>query len=387
MTAPYPHRRAFLQRGLVASMLPAVMGWSRAWADDVTAPGDPGLLVRSAYPLDAETPVEVFDRFLTPNRLFFVRSHFGAPAVGLEPWRLAINGLVDHPLDLGLADLSQFEQVTLPAVLQCSGNGRANYRPIVPGVGWDRGAVGNAEWSGVRLADLLRRAGVQGEAAHIIMHGLDAPPHPKTPAYLRSLPITRALDPTTLLATAMNGDPLPLLHGGPLRMIVPGWSGNHWIKWVHRLTVDREEAPGFYQRTGYKIPKVPLPPGTDPKPDQVEPVTTLNVKSLIARPIAGATLAAGKITIKGVAWTGHGVVTRVEVRTNSTEPWRVATLVGEPTAGTWRQWTLDWDASPGSTTIEARATDSLGQIQPEITPWNKNGYLWNGIDRVAVTIR
>ena len=132
----------------------------------------PDLIVRSTYPLDAETPVEVFDRFLTPNRLFFVRSHFGPPAIGLRPWTLEVDGLVDRPVSLGLDDLKGFERVTLPAVLQCSGNGRAFFEPRIAGVGWEKGAVGNAEWSGVRLVDVLAKAGIQAEAAHVQLHGL-----------------------------------------------------------------------------------------------------------------------------------------------------------------------------------------------------------------------
>ncbi len=220
-----------------------------------------GLIVRCPRPLDAESAVEVFDRFLTPNDLFFVRSHFGAPAVGLAPWRLDVNGEVNTPLSFGLDQLKDLEHVTLPAVLQCAGNGRAFFDPKIPGVSWERGAVGNAEWTGVRLADLLRRAGMSKEARHVHLMGADAPPSPKTPAYYRSIPIEKALDPSTLIAYAMNGEPLPVLHGGPLRLIVPTWTGNHWLKWVRRITVSPDEAPGFYMQTAYHLPKEPAPRG------------------------------------------------------------------------------------------------------------------------------
>ncbi len=345
------------------------------------------MIVRSSRPLDAETPVEVFDRFLTPNRMFFVRSHFGPPALGLFPWRLEVEGLVDRPLSFGLEDLKGFEPATLPAVLQCSGNGRGFYSPTIPGVGWEKGAVGNAEWSGVRLVDLLRKAGIKPDAAHVQLHGADTPPNPKTPAFFRSLPLARALDPSTILATSMNGEPLPLLHGGPIRLVVPGWAGNHWIKWLRKVTVAAEEAPGFYQQTGYKIPKVPAPPGADLKPADLLPVTTLNVKSLIARPLEGATLKPGPVEVRGVAWTGDGVIEKVEVSTGPDRPWSLAKFLGEPKPGTWRPWTFTWDAPPGHQTLRARATDSKGETQPETTPWNRSGYLWNGIDRVTCEVR
>ncbi len=371
------NRREILRGALAGAMLPPMA----ALADE------PGLIVRSTQPLDAETPVEAFDRFLTPNRLFFVRSHFGPPAVGLAPWRLEVEGLVDRPLSLGLDELNAPARATTPAVLQCSGNGRAFFEPTIPGVGWDRGAVGNAEWAGVRLADLLARAGIQPGAAHVQLLGADLPPNPKTPAYFRSIPLARALDPSTLLATSMNGEALPRLHGGPIRLVVPGWAGNHWIKWLRKVIVARDEAPGFYMQTGYKIPKVPTPPGVDLKPTDVVPVTTLNVKSLIARPLAGATLAPGRVEVRGVAWTGDGVVDRVEVSTGPDAPWAPATLIGDPRPGTWRTWTFAWDAKPGRHALRARATDSNGDTQPEATPWNRSGYLWNGIDRVTCEVR
>ena len=380
---PRSSRRRFLRRALAGSALPWIYRQVPARAADEP---EPGLIVRSTRPLDAETPVEVFDRFLTPNRLFFVRSHFGAPAVGLAPWQLEVEGLVDRPLNLGLDDLKGFATSTLPAVLQCSGNGRAFYSPNIPGVGWARGAVGNAEWSGVRLVDVLNRAGLKPGSAHVQLLGADGPPNPKTPSFFRSIPLSRAIDPGTILATTMNGEPLPILHGGPIRLVVPGWAGNHWIKWLRKITVAAEEAPGFYMQTGYKIPRVVLPPGVDPKPTDLVSVTTLNVKSLIARPLEGARLKAGPVEIRGVAWTGDGIVDRVDVATSADGPWSAATLIGDPKPGAWRQWTFRWNAQPGRHVLRARAVDSKGETQPETTPWNKSGYLWNGIDRVACEV-
>ena len=382
-------RREFLYRTVAASSLPWVAGAASAsFASEARAKvfqrAEPELIIRSSRPLDAETPVEVFDRFLTPNRLFFVRSHFGPPAVGLEPWTLEVEGLVDRKVTLTLDDLKQFETVKLPAVLQCAGNGRGFFNPIIPGIGWQKGAVGNAEWSGVRLADVLQHAGIKPEAAHVQLLAADTPPNPKTPAYFRSIPLARAIEPTSLLATMMNGEPLPMLHGGPIRLVVPTWAGNHWIKWVRKLIVSKDEAPGFYMQTGYKIPKVPTPPGVDLKPDQVKSLTTMNVKSLIARPIDGARLKAGAIEVRGVAWTGEGVVEKVEISTG--KDWMPATLLGQPIAGSWREWTFTWQGQPGRVTIRSKATDSNGQTQPETTPWNRSGYLWNAIDSVTCEV-
>ena len=341
-------------------------GGARARADE--AAGETALIVRSKVPLDLETPVEVFSRFLTPNELFFVRSHFGSPAVSLGPWRLEVRGLVERPLKLSLADLAAMEQVELPAVLQCAGNGRAYFTPALPGVPWDRGGVGNASWLGVRLVDLLRRAGLKLEPGegHVHLLGTDAPPSIKTPMFLRSIPLERALDPTTLVAIRMNGEPLPLLHGGPLRLIVPGWAGNHWMKWLRTITVAREEVPGTYQQSGYRMPKVPTPPGVDLKPSDLVPLTTMAVKSLIARPIAGARLAAGPIEVRGVAWTGPGHVTGVEVATSGDGPWRPATFLSEARPGTWRLWRYTLEGvRPGR--LELRAGPPTRRARPSRT--------------------
>ncbi len=290
-----------------------------------------------------------------------------------------------------LDDLAGLEPVTIPAVLQCSGNGRSLHTPTVPGVGWGRGAVGNAEWSGVRLADVLDRAGVAPGMAHVHLHAADGPPMPKTPAYLRSIPMGRAVDRSTLLVTRMNGEPLPILHGGPIRLAVPGWSGNHWIKWLRRLVVSNDEAPGPYMRTSYKMPIRPMPPGVEAKPEEMASLTVMNVKSLIARPTAGAVLKPGRNEIRGVAWTGgDAVVTRAEV---AVTPWARLRDGSRPRSEAPRGrmpgegGASGLDAPPGPVVIVARATDSTGATQPETSPWNKSGYLWNGYDRVACEAR
>ncbi len=363
-----------------------VAGLGRRAAGGGDERGEPGLIVRNLRPADLETPVTSLDSWLTPNRLFFVRSHLGVPAVELAPWRLKLDGMVDRPVTLALDDLKGLERVTVPSVLQCAGNGRAFFRPTIPGVPWEKGGVGHAEWTGVRFGDLLERAGVQAGAAHVQLRGADAPPSPKTPAYLRSIPLARALAPDTVLATEMNGEPLPVFHGGPIRLIVPGWTGNHWIKWLRTITVARDESPGPYQQTSYKMPRVPAPPGAVLSPSDLVSVQTMNDKSLITAPESGSRLNTGRHEVRGVAWTGDGHVTRVEVSIDRQE-WQPATLHGPERAGSWRQWRFTWDAlARGRHLIRVRASDSNGQVQPETSPWNRSGYLWNGIDQVSCEI-
>jgi DMSO/TMAO reductase YedYZ molybdopterin-dependent catalytic subunit len=353
---------------------------------------EPELIVRNRRPLDLETPVEALDSKLTLNELFFVRSHFGAPAIAATGWTFEIGGMVERPLRLDLHGLRAFKPATVAAVLQCAGNGRSFFRPRIPGVGWERGGVGNAEWSGVRLADVLARAGVKKGAAHVQVLGADIPPAPKTPPFFRSIPLERALHPATLLATTMNEAPLPGVHGGPVRLVVPGWGGNAWTKWVRSITVAAEEAQGFYMQTGYRLPRTPAPPDAVLSPSDLVPVTTMNVKSLITRPAAGAKVATGRLEVRGIAWTGgDAVVDKVEVSVSIDDGprWRPAELLDEARPWSWRRWRIFWEpvaARPGRVVIAARASDSSGATQPETTPWNKSGYLWNGIDRVSCEI-
>ncbi len=381
------NRRTMLRLGMLGlggSRLALVPGGTAAAGVDDT-PDDRAMIVRSQRPLNLESPIGALDHPLTPNDLFFVRSHFGAPAVNLAPWQVEVVGMVARPLRLSLADLERFEPTSRTAVLQCTGNGRGLFRPRVPGVTWERGAVGQAEWAGVRLASLLERAGIQAGAGHVHFYGGDAPPSPKTPAFVRSIPLDRAFDPSTILATGMNGEPLPAVHGGPLRLIVPGWTGNNWLKWVKKIVVARDEAPGFFMQTAYRIAPPAGTPGSQPA--RPEPVTWMNVKSLITWPRAGHGVAAGSVEIRGIAWTGRGHVTKVEISIDRDGRWVEATLLGDPEPGRWRPWRLKWEtARRGRHVIAARATDSDGRIQPETPPWNKSGYLWNGIDSVDCEI-
>jgi DMSO/TMAO reductase YedYZ molybdopterin-dependent catalytic subunit len=378
-------RRMLLRLGAMglggsAAHLPAIAAGSAAATDPEE------LIVRSRRPLNLESTTTALDHRLTPNDAFFVRSHFGAPAVDLSPWEVELVGLVDRPLRLTIDAMGRLEQASKAAVLQCAGNGRALYRPRVPGVPWERGAVGQAEWAGVRLAELLDRAGVQPGAAHLHFLGGDAPPNPRIAAFVRSIPIDRGRDPRTILALRMNGEALPVIHGGPIRLVVPGWAGNNWFKWVRRIVVARDEAPGFYMQTAYRMPRTPVRSGAPPGAVPADPVTWMNVKSLISSPGRGDVMAAGPVELRGIAWTGQGHVNKVEVRIE--DRWRSATVLGDPEPGAWRQWRLRWEPSrPGQHVVVARATDSMGQVQPESPPWNKSGYLWNGFDSVEFAVR
>jgi DMSO/TMAO reductase YedYZ molybdopterin-dependent catalytic subunit len=248
--------------------------------------------------------------------------------------------------------------------------------------------VGNAKWTGLRLRDLLTRAGVQPSTRHLHMLGADRPVAAATPLFLRSIPIEKALHPDTLLATHMNGEPLPLLHGAPVRLIAPGWMADACIKWLTDLTLQAEEAKGYYMETAYRHPLHPVEPGTAVSPRDMKPVEAMVVKSLIVSPASGTVVKQGLLMIEGVAWTGEGKVNIVEVSVDDGQKWEKAKLVGEDVPYAWRQWQFIWQPQQtGTRTILSRATDDHGQTQPMTSPWNPGGFLWNGVDRVQVEVK
>jgi sulfite oxidase len=360
-------------------------------ADEELARNQTGpLITRVTRPFDAETPVREFTSFLTPNHRFFVRSHFGPPppeSIAEATWSLRVGGLVERPRAFTLQELRQFEPVTITAVVQCSGNGRAFYRPKAPGVQWERGAVGNAQWTGVRLRDVLAMAGLKEPAQHVQLQGADRPVVATVPLFVRSIPLTKALHPDTILAYEMNGRPLPLLHGAPLRVIAPGWMADSCTKWLTEITVQAEEAQGYYMQTAYRVPVQPLEPGASSNGQATVPVEAMVVKSLIAAPGEGETVKAGPVTIQGVAWGGEAKVVKVEVSFDEGRTWEQARLIGEDHPYAWRQWQFLWRVkTAGTVTIVCRATDARGETQPASSPWNPSGFLWNGWDRITVTV-
>jgi sulfite oxidase len=375
-----------LAAGLVVNQrLPVVWGSEEEASRSESGP----LIARVTRPFDAETPVREFTSFLTPNHRFFVRSHFGPPTPELiaeDNWILRVGGLVERTQALTLRELKQVESVTITAVVQCSGNGRAFYRPKVPGVQWERGAVGNAQWTGVRLRDVLARAGVKEGAQHVQLQGADRPVLESVPLFVRSIPLAKALHPDTILAYEMNGHPLPLLHGAPLRVITPGWMADSCTKWLTDITVQAEEANGYYMQTAYRLPTKSVESGGNSTGPST-PVEAMVVKSLIAAPQEGDIIEPGFSTIQGVAWGGEAKVVKVEVSLDGGKTWEPARLVGEDHPFAWRQWQFRWKATtPGPVSILCRAADARGEAQPEVSPWNPSGFLWNGWDRITVTV-
>ena len=370
-------RRALLQSVGLSVLGGAIARTSRA--EDAPL----ALSQYSGAPQDLATPLAAFDRLITPNDVFFVRSHFGPPAMDAAR-RLVITGAVKKALDLAPSDLKSFPEVTVTAVLQCAGNGRALHTPRVPGVQWVHGAMGQATWTGVRLRDLLQQAGLGDDARHLRLLGADLPFKPQVPEFARSIPIARALDPSTIVAYRMNGEPLSLAHGAPLRLVVPGWAGDHWVKWLAELRAQKDEADGFYMKTAYRMPTEPGAPGAPVPPEKMKPLTFFPVKSIIARPAPDGVTKVGPQEVVGVAFAGDGAIAKVEVSVDGQRTWRRAALEGAAGPGRWQVFRLAFQAeAPGSYHAVARATDARGNMQPEVPAWNPSGYFWNGWHSVA----
>jgi len=394
-------RRNFLKQisaaALATGVIPPTLSWAMPAAmpapqsSTLDVPGEDGMIVRSFRFVDLETPVEYLDTWLTPVPRFFVRNHMHEPSeinaadLGAEGWQLTVGGEVDKPFTLTLPELPKLEQHSVVNTLECAGNGRSLHRPQVPGIQWGKGAVSTARFSGPRLHDVLQRASVKSTGKHVMFRGLDEVPG-KVPPFIRSIPIEKALDSDTLIATHMNGAPLTKHHGFPARALVPGWIGAASCKWLTEIKVLDSEFVGNFMSPGYRLPNQPVKPGDTVKPEDTHPVTALNVKSVIAGPLDGAAVKGGKVLVQGAAWAGEADVVKVEVSTDGGTTWNPAALGHDQARYAWRMWSYNWKAKSGDYTILSRATDSLGRIQPDAPVWNPSGYLYNAVDQVKIHV-
>lgn len=369
-------RRDFLKAAALAPLAPAALLEA--------ATTQPSMLQMNGYPLNAETPLELLTDYLTPVELFFVRSHWIPRMPDAKTWRLTVDGEVSTPLQLSIADLRKMPRAEATCVLQCAGNGRRWQKPPVPGVQWSYGAAGNARWSGVRLKDILARAGMKDTARHLHTFGSDDPPG-KVPPFHRSIELAKALD-DCIVAFEMNGKPLPPQHGAPLRMIVPGWAGDHWMKWLVKISPHANPQTGFYMDTGYRWPLQPGAPGVSFKPEEMRPLTELAVKSNITT--APKRVKAGTpVDIRGFAFSGAPDIAKVEISVDGAKTWSAAKLDPRHSPHAWRLWSFAWTPKrAGNVQITARATDSRGAVQPVEAVWNQSGYLYNGWHSVPVEV-
>jgi DMSO/TMAO reductase YedYZ molybdopterin-dependent catalytic subunit len=352
------------------------------WQQAYRQAADAGLLVHSAHPLNAETPLPaLIGTNLTPAHQFYVRNHFPIPAPNPAHWRLTVGGHVLHHRTYSLEELRTMRSHTRVVTLECAGNNRSALAPPVPDPRWGLGAVGTAAWTGVPLADVLDQAGLAADACEVVFRGADrghVDGGAETTFFERSLSLADIADSGALLAYAMNGAPLPRRHGYPLRLLVPGWYGMASVKWLTDIEVLDQRFTGHFQTERYRYEWLQHGQAIS------EPVRHQRVRAIITEPIAGQRLNCGGVTIRGLAWSGLAPIWQVWVSVGE-RPWQQARLVDRPVRDGWRRWELPIQVDqPGVTTVRARAIDHAGRTQPEQPEWNRQGYGANAVQKVTI---
>lgn len=391
MTQPQLSRRDVLGRGALGILAVAYAsgGRSRIWSAE---PENGDLIPRQATPYNAEPPLaKLVEKWVTPVNSFFVRSHGTVPEIDPKKFTLKVEGLVDKPLTISLAELiERFPSASTTATLTCAGNRRSEFAAIkkVSGVQWDAGAIGNAEWAGVRLADLLKHVGVKADARHIWFDGSDIITEKnETFSFGGSIPVDKALVTTatgaTLLATQMNGQALTAAHGFPLRTVVPGFIGARSVKWLHKITVSDRPSPNHYVADVYKL----VPEENAELIAKTSPIYEFMLNSAICQPASGASLSGDRVAVKGFALTNGTTgrsIKQIEVSADGGQTWVPAKVTSPVRDFCWVLWSVDVPLTPKTESLVVRATDSSGEVQPQASPWNYKGYQFNGWHKVSV---
>lgn len=356
-----------------------------------------GLVLLGDRPLVAETPEAMLDDETTPYEKFFVRNNgqIPDPTPNPEAWRIVIEGEVERPLSLTLAELkTRFEAKTYHMMLECGGNGRSNFSPPGRGNQWTNGGAGCAAWTGVPLAELLKAAGLKKDAKYTGHYGAD--PHlsgdTTKQAVSRGMRIEKALEPHTLIIWGMNGQPLPHIHGGPVRLMVPGWPASLSEKWLTRILVRKDPHDGQGMGgTSYRVPTVPIIPGSnvDGKTN-FRDMESMPVRGICTSPANGSRFPAGHrvVALRGAAWAGENTIAHVDVSIDGGRSWKRMKVGAPRNKYDWQRWTGEIELpSDGYYEIWTRATDSTGAMQPHVAiNWNPQGYGANAMHRMAILV-
>jgi sulfite oxidase len=393
-----PSRRDFLHAlalgGVAFGFSPASLSSLLADDKDGLPPGK-RLIVRSAKPLNAEPALQdLVADWITPVERFYVRTHGTMPTVDAGEFRLSVAGLIDEPMQLSVTELvERFPAAKATATLTCAGNRRSEFQgPNIAGVAWGSGAIGNAAWSGVALAALLRHAGVRDGAKHVWFEGSDEIiDKGETYFFGGSIPLEKAVagndrSPTALLATKMNDEPLTAEHGFPLRAVVPGYIGARSVKWLKKIVVSDRPSPNHYLAGAYKVITEETPAALA----AAAPLYEYALNSAIAVPAPGAAVAAGKLRVQGFALPGGGAgstLKAVEVSADGGNSWSAAKVSSSVRDYCWVLWSAEITVTPKTERLIVRATDSTGQSQPREMPWNAKGYQYNAWHQVPVTVK
>lgn len=383
-------RREALGRGVVGiiGLSLGPKGFCRATAAEVQL----DLIVRQASPFNAEPALpKLIENWVTPIPSFFVRSHGDVPKLTLNDLSLTIDGLVEKPLTLKVSELlERFPAASTTATLTCAGNRRSEFSKVkkVGGVQWDAGAIGNAEWRGVRLIDVLKAAGVKAEAKHVWFEGRDQVTEKgETFPFGGSIPLDKALVSTptgaALLATQMNDKPLTPEHGFPLRGVVPGFIGARSVKWLHRITLADRPSPNHFVADVYKL----VPEDNAELIAKTTPIYEFMLNSAICVPAAGSAVSGERLTVKGFALTNGTIgrsVQKIEVSSDEGKSWTTARITSPVRDFCWVLWSAEVPVGNNTARLLVRATDTSGEVQPQQSPWNYKGYQYNGWHAVDV---
>lgn len=399
----WDRRRALGLIGLGGAGLATAPVWAQALADLGLPGGNGGRLLTTAFPGKGnmilqrsrapllETPMDAFDgNVFTPNDRFFVRWHYDdiPTSVDVTRFRLKIGGAVRQPIALSLTDLLRMPRVELAAINQCSGNSRGHFMPRVPGAQWSNGAIGNARWTGVRLKDVLDRAGVAPGAVAVRLGGLDRPP-PGAPAFEKSLGLDHARDGEVMIAFLMNGEQLPMLNGFPLRLVVPGWYSTYWIKALDRIEVLATPDTGYWMDKAYRIPTAPranVAPGAKDFP--TVPINRMVPRAFVTNMADGASVMAhSPFFVRGLAMGGASGVARVDLSMDGGASWHAAPLGTDEGKYSFRLWNATIPAlKPGGYRLAVRCTNSKGETQVADPIWNPSGFMRSAIESIAVRV-
>jgi DMSO/TMAO reductase YedYZ molybdopterin-dependent catalytic subunit len=399
------NRRRLLQSAIAAGgMVVAFPAWADSFVE-LALPGGPDrrdlttdfpekksmILQRSRPPL-LETPFEVFDQgVFTPNDQFFVRWHWAVipQRIDVAAFKVAVRGHVDKTLSLSMADLLAMPRVELAAVNQCSGNSRGLFQPRVAGGQWENGAMGNARWTGVALRDILDRAGVKAGSVSVRFNGLDKPVVDGAPDFMKSLDIDHARDGEVMLAFQMNGEQLPVLNGFPLRLIVPGWYSTYWVKMLNDIEVLDAPDQNYWMAAAYRIPDTPY---ANVKPGETGfktvPINRMLTRSFVTNVRNHVTVKTGAtVPIRGIAFGGDCGVSRVEISADDGRSWQAAALGSDAGKFSFHQWSSQITApQSGNITLQVRATNTKGEVQPSEPNWNSAGFMRNVIERIQLAV-
>jgi DMSO/TMAO reductase YedYZ molybdopterin-dependent catalytic subunit len=401
----HPSRRRVIgQAGAMGALLASTPAWAQA-VTNLGLPSGPNereltkafpekgemILQRTRPPL-LETPFAVYDKgVFTPNDQFFVRWHLATipESVDVASFRLSVTGHVEKELSLSLTDILGLPRFNIAAVNQCSGNSRGYVAPRVPGAQWGHGAMGNAKWTGVRLRDVLDKAGIRSGAVQVQFNGLDEGVLPETPDFLKSLDIDHARDGEVMIAYQMNGAQLPMLNGFPLRLIVPGWYSTYWVKMLNAITVLDKTDDNYWMKTAYRIPDTP---GATVKPGEkgfkTVPINRMVPRSFITNLTAGAHLASGKPSVvRGIAFGGDCGLETVELSADGGKTWMPTTLGKDEGKYSFRSWQVSFTpSSSGRQVLTVRAKNTAGVMQPDKPTWNGGGFMLNVIEATTIVV-